>query len=66
MGKNINAEGKVTLMPNWNIIVPDALDKAVEEVVKSGRFQSKAEFIRTAVREKLEKLGFTNSRLTHV
>lgn len=49
-------------MPAWNIQVPEALDNAVETVVKSGRYQSKAEFIRSAVREKLDQLGITNER----
>jgi Arc/MetJ-type ribon-helix-helix transcriptional regulator len=41
----------------WNIPVPKALDKAVEDAVCYDSHVSKSDLIREAVREKLEKMG---------
>jgi Arc/MetJ-type ribon-helix-helix transcriptional regulator len=41
----------------WNIPVPKALDKAVEDAVDYDSHVSKSDLIREAVREKLEKMG---------
>jgi len=38
----------------WNIPVPARLDKQLTEYIKRGTFKTKSEFIRTAVRDKLE------------
>ncbi len=37
------------------IYITEGQDKKIEELVKSGEYKSKAEFIRTAIRELLEK-----------
>jgi len=50
-------------VPQWNVKVSKALDEAVNNVVKAGRYSSKAEFIRSAVREKLDSMGYKNSRV---
>lgn len=42
----------------WNVPVPKALDKALEEAIKRDWHRTKAEFIREAVRKELEKRGF--------
>ncbi|MEM3694878.1 MAG: ribbon-helix-helix domain-containing protein [Candidatus Bathyarchaeia archaeon] len=44
----------------WNIRVPEALDKAVNEAVAKNWHYTKTEFIRDAVREKLRKLGINH------
>jgi Arc/MetJ-type ribon-helix-helix transcriptional regulator len=41
----------------WNIPVTEQLDKSVEKAVQINAHVSKADFIRDAVREKLEKMG---------
>jgi metal-responsive CopG/Arc/MetJ family transcriptional regulator len=41
----------------WNIQVPKPLDKAVDKLITQTFHMTKAEFIREAVREKLEKHG---------
>ena len=41
----------------WNLQVPELLDKAVEKAITSNFHLTKAEFIRDAVREKLERIG---------
>jgi len=46
----------------WNIPVPRALDKALEEAIKRDWHRTKAEFIREAVRKELEKRGFKPSQ----
>lgn len=43
---------------NWTIIVPICLDEAVETAVKKSTFRTKSDFVRDAVRRKLEELGF--------
>lgn len=46
---------------NYNMAMtlelPKKLDKEIQEVVESGRFASKSEFIRAALREKLSGSG---------
>jgi len=39
----------------WNIRVPLHLNELLEEYIKRDAYKTKSEFIRTAVREKLEK-----------
>lgn len=41
----------------WNIRVKRTLDNLVEGVVEKDTHSTKSEFIRQAVREKLEKMG---------
>jgi Arc/MetJ-type ribon-helix-helix transcriptional regulator len=43
---------------NWNIPVPKALDEALEEAVEKDTHSTKSDFVRDAVRHKLEELGF--------
>ena len=38
----------------WNIPVPDHLDKMVSDYIIKDTFKTKSEFIRAAVRDKLE------------
>ena len=42
----------------WNIPVPKALDDALEEAVEKDTHSTKSDFVRDAVRHKLEELGF--------
>ncbi|MEM2675639.1 MAG: ribbon-helix-helix domain-containing protein [Candidatus Bathyarchaeia archaeon] len=42
----------------WSIPVPKTLDEALEEAVKKGAHASKSDFIREAVRRRLEELGY--------
>ncbi len=44
----------------WNIPVTAHLDQCVERVVQAGLFVSKSDFVRNAVREKLERMGTPN------
>ena len=39
----------------WNIPVPPHLDKQLADYIKKDSFKTKSEFIRTAVRDRLEK-----------
>ena len=39
----------------WNIPVTDHLDKQLEEYIEEDAFSTKSEFVRTAVRDRLEK-----------
>jgi len=41
----------------WNIPITTHLDECVERAVQQGSFVSKSDFVREAVREKLEKIG---------
>jgi len=43
---------------NWNIPVPKVLDEAVEEAVRKDTHSTKSDFVRDAVRHKLEEMGF--------
>jgi Arc/MetJ-type ribon-helix-helix transcriptional regulator len=43
---------------NWNIPVPKVLDEALEQAVLCDSHSSKAEFVRDAVRRRLEEMGF--------
>jgi Arc/MetJ-type ribon-helix-helix transcriptional regulator len=43
---------------NWNIPVPKTLDDALEQAVTRDSHSSKAEFVRDAVRRRLEDMGF--------
>jgi Arc/MetJ-type ribon-helix-helix transcriptional regulator len=43
---------------NWNIPVPKVLDDALEEVVRKDTHSTKSDFVRDAVRRRLEELGF--------
>lgn len=38
----------------WNIPVPEHLDQQLEEYIAKDAFKTKSEFIRTAVRDRLE------------
>ena len=43
---------------NWNIPVPKTLDDALEHAVAQDSHSSKSEFVRDAVRRRLEEMGF--------
>jgi Arc/MetJ-type ribon-helix-helix transcriptional regulator len=43
---------------NWNVPVPKVLDDALEEAVRRDTHSTKSDFIRDAVRRKLEEMGF--------
>jgi Arc/MetJ-type ribon-helix-helix transcriptional regulator len=43
---------------NWNIPVPKTLDDALEKAVTLDSHSSKSEFVRDAVRRRLEEMGF--------
>jgi hypothetical protein len=43
---------------NWNIPVTKVLDEAVEEAVKRDTHSTKSDFVRDAVRRRLEDMGF--------
>ena len=44
----------------WNIPVTAHLDQCVERAVQAGSFVSKSDFVRNAVREKLERMDASN------
>jgi len=48
----------------WNLYVPKSLDRAVDKVINVDWHQTKAEFIRQAVREKLISLGIKPPEIT--
>jgi hypothetical protein len=48
----------------WNVPVPKLLDDAVEEVVRQGAALTKADFVRGAVLERLNRIGFFDKKLT--
>lgn len=39
----------------WHLEVPERLDQLLEEYIRKDEFKTKSEFIRDAVREKLER-----------
>ena len=43
---------------NWNIPVPKVLDDALEEAVRRDTHSTKSDFVRDAVRRRLEEMGF--------
>jgi len=43
---------------NWNIPVSKTLDEALEQAVTMDSHSSKSEFVRDAVRRRLETMGF--------
>jgi Arc/MetJ-type ribon-helix-helix transcriptional regulator len=43
---------------NWNIPVPKPLDEALEEAVEKDTHSTKSDFVRDAVRRRLEEMGF--------
>ena len=42
----------------WNILVTTTPDQALEQAVSADSHSSKAEFVRDAVRRRLEDMGF--------
>ena len=56
--KVVYMEGKVKDKRNWNIPVTPALDNALEEAVRLDTHSTKSDFVRDAVRRKLEEMGF--------
>jgi Arc/MetJ-type ribon-helix-helix transcriptional regulator len=42
----------------WNVPVPRTLDDALEEAVRLDTHSTKSDFVRDAVRRKLEEMGF--------
>jgi hypothetical protein len=47
----------------WNVSVPKLLDEAVEEAVRRGVAFTKSDFVRGAVLERLNRLGFFDKKL---
>jgi Arc/MetJ-type ribon-helix-helix transcriptional regulator len=43
---------------SWNIPVPRVLDEALEEAVKRDTHSTKSDFVRDAVRRRLEEMGY--------
>ena len=43
---------------NWNIPVPKTLDDALEKAVEMDTHSTKSDFVRDAVRRRLEEMGF--------
>lgn len=43
----------------WLVVVSPTLDELLEKAVKSDAHVTKSDFIREAVREKLERMGFS-------
>jgi Arc/MetJ-type ribon-helix-helix transcriptional regulator len=41
----------------WSLELPKQLDELVEKAVAQGWYRTKAEFVRTAIRKELERLG---------
>jgi len=54
----MNKEVKKT---NWNIPVSMVLDKALEKAVELDTHSTKADFVRDAVRRRLEEMGFKST-----
>ena len=46
------------IVKRWNIPVPVVLDEALEEAVRLGTHSTKSDFVRDAVRRRLEEMGF--------
>ena len=42
----------------WNIPISDVLDNALEQAIQLDTHSTKSEFVRDAVRRKLEDIGF--------
>ena len=45
-------------LTNWNVQVSKCLDDALEEAVNKDTHNTKSDFIRDAVRRRLEDMGF--------
>lgn len=43
----------------WNVPVTKVLDETVNKLIKDGLYETKAQFIRDAVRQKLKEMGLT-------
>ena len=43
---------------HWNIPVSKVLDEALEEAVRKDTHSTKSDFVRDAVRRRLEEMGF--------
>jgi Arc/MetJ-type ribon-helix-helix transcriptional regulator len=54
-----NGEQELSNRTNWNIPVPKTLDDALEEAVRLDTHSTKSDFVRDAVRRRLEEMGFT-------
>lgn len=52
--KSKNERGKT----NWNVPVSRVLDDALEQAVRFDTHSTKSDFIRDAVRRRLEEMGF--------
>lgn len=46
------------IVKRWNIPVPVFLDEALEEAVRRDTHSTKSDFVRDAVRRRLEEMGF--------
>jgi len=46
------------IIKRWNIPVPVVLDEALEEAVRKDTHSTKSDFVRDAVRRRLEEMGF--------
>lgn len=51
-------------MPTTSVDIPDILYRYVETEVEEGRYQSKAEAIRSMIRKEMERRHSTNEQLS--
>lgn len=51
---------------HWNIPVPKVLDDALEEAVRRDMHSTKSDFVRDAVRRRLEEMGFKSTPFLEV
>ena len=49
----------------WQVKATKRLDDLLQQVISEGLYVSKSDFIREAVREKLERMGFTSEGRNH-
>jgi Arc/MetJ-type ribon-helix-helix transcriptional regulator len=57
-GGNVTEEVKIKLV-RWETKVPSTLNEQVKEAIKNGRYASRADLVRDAVRKTLETLNET-------
>jgi len=51
-------------MPTTSVVIPEILYRYVETEVEEGRYQSKAEAIRSMIRKEMERRHSTNEQLS--
>lgn len=57
---------KKKMSTRWNIPVPKVLDDALEEAVRRDMHSTKSDFVRDAVRRRLEEMGFKSTPFLEV